>query len=68
METFSELTSQCVYSKRVTKFSLVYKGMDVEGTYTEDIDREYVEIELDTDLTDLDYNVIEKYVINNINC
>lgn len=64
MEIFADFTERCVYTKKVMKFSLAYKGIDVEGTYTEDNDRSYVEIECDPDLADLDYDIIEKYVIN----
>jgi hypothetical protein len=67
-ELIEDFDHRTVNTKRIIKFDLLYKGIEVEGTYTEYMndfggswDREVV-IEENENLTDEDMDYIEDYV------
>ena len=66
-----DFSTRIVNSRRVTRFDLMYKGIEIEGTcieYLSDFYTDYdIEIVLETeDLTDEDISYIEDYIRDNI--
>jgi hypothetical protein len=69
---FEDFSSRPIGSRRTVAFNLMYKGIEIEGKFTEYFNDLYdewdrtVEIEDSEGLTDEDIELIEEYVLDKI--
>jgi hypothetical protein len=66
-ELFEDVSTRTISNQRKVAFNLVYKGIEIEGTFTEHFDDMYSdwdrEVVIETEeLSDEDYDAVVEYI------